>query len=120
MTSLPSKTILPVSMLLVFSISAFAQGSKPHFVINNPDKPAEVQVYYDMLKDFNFESYRFLDQRRVIKFVNSNVTLELYSAKELKTLYQKEISPLTIMDNKPKSNIAFLVQGGKVQVVTIK
>ena len=93
---------------------------KPHYIVNNPGDAKETSSYYDLLSNFNLDEYRFLDKRRTIKFVNSDVTVDLYSAKEMLDIYGKPISPLTIMDNVPKKNIAFFLYGGKIQIVTLK
>jgi hypothetical protein len=119
-STLISKALFTLAFMFIFQYTIFAQNGKNHFVINNPDKPAETQIYYDALREFDFASYRFYDKRRIIKFVNSNVTLELYSAKELLDTYQKPINPSTLMDNVPKKDIAFLMTGGKIQVVSLK
>jgi hypothetical protein len=115
-----SKAMLTLAFLVLINTGARAQGSKPHFAISNPDKPADTQFYYDALKDFDFAKYRFYDKRRTIKFINSTVTLELYSEKELHDLYQKAIDPQTIMDNTAQTDIAFMVYGGKVQMVKVQ
>lgn len=117
-----SKAIFTLTFLFSIHLSASAQNAKPHFVIINPDKPAETQVYYDALKEFDFASYRFLTKRRTIKFSKSNVTLELYSANELLDLYKKPINPNTLMDDKAKKEIEFYLEpnSGKIMVITKK
>lgn len=114
------KTIIILFSFFAFSQSTFAQGSKPHYVINNAVDAKDLANYYDILKDFDFDEYRFYDKRRTIKFVKSNVTVDLYSAKELLDIYQKPISPLTIMDNVAKTTVSFLLYAGKVQIITVK
>jgi hypothetical protein len=94
-------------LFFVFSHNLSAQ-SKPHFVINNAGSPQAAADYAAAIKDFDFDAYRFYDQRRTIKFAESNVTIELYSAKELLDLYGKPLSPLTLMNNKPTKLIEFI------------
>ncbi|CAN5416378.1 hypothetical protein BH10BAC1_BH10BAC1_03360 [soil metagenome] len=120
LTSKISKTIFMLFLFFALSNSSFAQGSKPHFLVNNTGDAKETASYYDLLSNFNLDEYRFYDKRRTIKFVNSNVTVELYSAKELLEIYQKPISPFTIMDNIAKKDISFYLNGGKIQIVTLK
>ena len=115
-----SKAIIILFLLFSITKTISAQSGKAHYVINNPDNVVQTSIYETAFKDFDFASYRFYDKRRVIKFVNSTTTIELYSAKELLELYQKPINPSTIMDNTPKKDIAFVLYGGKVQVVTLQ
>jgi len=114
------RTIFFLFLVLIIDVTAFAQGAKPHYVVNNAGDAKETENYYYLLSNFNFDQYRFYDKRRTITFVKSAVTVELYSAKELLETYQKPISPLTIMDNIPQTDIAFLMNAGKVQIVKIK
>jgi hypothetical protein len=114
------RTIFFLFLVLIIDVTAFAQGAKPHYVVNNAGDAKENENYYYLLSNFNFDQYRFYDKRRTITFVKSAVTVELYSAKELLETYQKPISPLTIMDNFPQTDIAFLMNAGKVQIVKIK
>jgi hypothetical protein len=114
------RTIFFLFLVLIIDVTAFAQGAKPHYVVNNAGDAKETENYYYLLSNFNFDQYRFYDKRRTITFVKSAVTVELYSAKELLETYQKPISPLTIMDNFPQTDIAFLMNAGKVQIVKIK
>ena len=116
------KPLKILSFLMVFFIytqKSEAQVSKPHFVINNAVDTIEVQLYYNILKEFDFDEYRYFDQRRTIKFTNSNITIDLYSAKELLDIYQKPVSPFTIMNNVAIKEISFFLNGGKVQIVTL-
>lgn len=114
------KAIFIIAFISVFAKTISAQNAKPHYVVNNTSSAQETANYINLFKDFNFDQYRFYDKRRIITFIKSNVTVELYSAKELLEIYQKPISPFTIMDNVAKKEIAFLMNGGKVQIVTIK
>lgn len=112
------QTALLSVFFFAFQSFSFAQGSKPHYVVNNAG--TETAKYYQLLDNFNFDQYRLLDKRRTVKFMNSAITVDLYSAQELKDTYQKAISPLTIMDNTIKNDIIFLMNGGKVQIVPLK
>ena len=116
------KTIFILFLFFVFTKTGFSQDSKvkQHYVVNNAADSKEAASYSDLLSQFNFDQYRFYDKRRTITFVNNSVTIDLYSAKELLDTYGKVVSPLTIMDNVPKKNIAFFLNGGKIQIVTLK
>ncbi len=113
-----SKVILILILLTAFSKPVAAQNAKPHFIVHNPGNTEEIPNYEYALKEFDFDQYRFYDKRRIIKFANSEATIELYSAKELLDLYQKPISPFTLMDNKPKKEIEFYFfpSEGKVKI----
>lgn len=113
-----SKIIFAGFLFFISFQKASAQNIKPHYIIKNASGGLEVQKYNDLLKDFVFDQYRFYDKRRTIKFTNSDVTVELFSAKELLEIYQKQISPFTIMDTIAKKEIAFYLYGGKIQIVT--
>lgn len=115
-----SKTIFILFLFIALTKSSLGQGSKPHYVVNNPGDSKETASYYDLLNNFDFDPYRFYDKRRTIKFINNNITVDLYSAKEMLDKYGKLISPVTIMDNTPKKDIAFFLNGGKIQIVTLK
>jgi hypothetical protein len=112
------KALLTILLFTAFSKTGIAQTAKPHFVIHNPGNAADNPNYEYALKDFDFDSYRFYDKRRTIKFTNSDVTIELYSAKELLDIYGKPVSPFTLMDNKPKKEIEFYFypSQGKVKI----
>lgn len=116
------KTIFVLFLFFAFTKTSFSQEgkTKAHYVVNNAADAKETVSYTELLSQFNFEQYRFYDKRRTIKFINNNITVDLFSAKELLEVYGKPISPLTIMDNIPKKDIAFLLNGGKVQIVTVK
>jgi hypothetical protein len=115
-----AKAACSALLFLVFIQQAAAQNAKPHYVVNNTANAQEAAQYTDLLKDFDFDQYRFYDKRRTIHVLNSNITVDLYSAKELLDIYAKPVSPLTIMDNNPKDDIAFLMYSGKLRIVTVK
>ena len=120
--SIIHKTILILVLFFAFSKTGFSQDAKvkQHYVINNAADAKEATSYSELLSNFDFDQYRFYDQRRTIKFIKSNITIELFSAKELLDTYGKTVSPFTIMDNIPSKEIAFIMNGGKAQIVTIK
>ncbi|MDF2435665.1 MAG: hypothetical protein K0Q95_41 [Bacteroidota bacterium] len=98
-----------VFILLVFiETGLFAQTSKPHFEIKNAKDQKEAAIFYNSLKDMDLEQFRFYSERRVISCVNSAVTIELYSAKELLDLYQRPVHDANIRDNKALKTIEFI------------
>lgn len=112
------KAILSIVFIVSLLSNGHAQTAKPHFVIHNPGNVADNAKYEYALKEFDFDSYRFYSKRRILKFTNTDVTIELYSAKELLEMYQKPISPFTIMDDTPKKEIEFYFypSQGKVKI----
>ena len=112
-----SNAALTILLVVAFSRAGFAQTAKPHFIIHT-SATQDIPNYEYALKDFDFDSYRFYDKRRIIKFTNSDATIELYSAKELLDIYGKPVSPFTLMDNKPKKEIEFYFfpSEGKVKI----
>jgi hypothetical protein len=99
------------SFFILFILSCsqigLAQITKPHFEIKNAKDQKESTAFYNAVKDVNFEEYRFYSERRVIRFVNSPVTIELFSAKELLDMYQRPVHELNILNNKAKKEIEF-------------
>jgi hypothetical protein len=111
-----------LSALLIafaFTSTALAQGAKPHYAFANASAD-EAAKFTELLKDFNLDGYRCYNKRRTIHFLNSNVSVDLYSAKELLDTYGKAISPLTIMNDTPTEEIAFLLLNGKIQIVKVQ
>lgn len=105
-------------LLLTIGNKLLAQTSKNHFVILNGGSSEETAKYYNALKNFDFEQYRFIDKRRTIKFTNTDAKIELFSAKELLNLFQRQIHPLNISDNIAKKEIEFYYfpEAGKVKL----
>jgi hypothetical protein len=118
MPKLSSLKTLLILFLMAFATSrVFAQTTKPHFEIRNAGSSEEQAKYYSALKDFDFEKYRFIEKRRVIGISNSDVTIELYSAKELLLLYNREVHPDNLKTGQPVNEIRFLYfpQEGKIK-----
>jgi hypothetical protein len=119
--SVTAKAACIFFLLFTLSNSVNAQTvSKPHYTVYNTANAEETAKYTELLANFDFDQYRFYDKRRTIHFINSNITVDLYSAKELLDIYGKQVSPFTIMDNTPKQEIGFLMYAGKVQIVNVK
>lgn len=81
-------------------------NSKIHYEIKNlnsyPNPDFVIQAAAEFTK---FDEIRFTDRRRAVKLKNTNVIIELYSAKELKELYNKEICLLNIDPSKPYNDV---------------
>jgi len=93
----------------VFPTILFSQTEKKeHFIIHANGADTNVIKYEEALVAYSqMDVFRFYDKRRVIQFVNSSITVELYSAKELLEKYGKEIPPHTIMPNQEYKEINF-------------
>jgi hypothetical protein len=97
-----------VFLFLIFlGNKSFSQTTKAHFVILNGGSAENTERYYNAVKNFDFEQYRFVDKRRVIKFTNTEVKIELFSARELLDLYHREIHPSNIKNNIADKEIEF-------------
>ncbi|MGZ3899259.1 MAG: hypothetical protein ACXVNM_12720 [Bacteroidia bacterium] len=89
--------ILFMAFMLCVSIINAQTSKKQHFIIHPVDNSTDVTKYEQAAESYGqLDQYRFYDKRRTIYFTDSKATIELYSAKELLTIYGKEISPLTI------------------------
>lgn len=82
---------------------------KEHFIIHQNGASIDVDKLIAYLNTgyFNLDEYRFYDKRRIIQFEGTTATIELYSAKELLSLYGKEVSPFTIMPNAKYKEVIF-------------
>lgn len=105
-----------LTLIFIFVV-AFTFGQTPgkkHFVIHRIDNTTDISVYEQAANNYGqLDQFRFLDKRRTISFTDHKASIELYSAQELKEMFGKEISPLTITSGK-YPEIAFEVTpGGK-------
>jgi hypothetical protein len=117
-----AKKILFTFFLIFIVQLSSAQNSKTHFIIHNPGNSSENAKIENAFSTFDFDSFRFYDKRRTIKFTGSDISIELYSAKELLDTYGKPVSPFTIMNNKPSKEIEFYYfpAEGKVKINEMK
>lgn len=58
-------------------------------------------------RDTTMDSYRFLDQRRTIDFLNSDIYAVLYSAKEIEEKHGFPVSPSVIRQGQPYPAVVF-------------
>ena len=71
---------------------------KKHYNIFSSNENEDLTLFEQALTNYSeLDQFRFLNQRRTIKFSGTNVSIELFSANELLTDYGKVIAPLTIM-----------------------
>jgi hypothetical protein len=99
-----------VLFIFCFTISGFAQKAKEHYVIHDPEPGISLEVYRQALDKKDLDPFRYLDTRRTIRIAGSKTTVELYSANELKTIYAKPVSPLTIKDPASAPKIEFILE----------
>jgi hypothetical protein len=68
--------------------------------------------YATVLKTFDMQTldgYRFLNKRRSIDFVGTEMYITLFSAEELKTMYGKAIPENTIKEGETYHNVTFKI-----------
>lgn len=101
---------LLLALFLIVNI-AFAQTpKKEHYIVHSTKPGVNLEKYYTALDNWShLDEYRFYDTRRVINFVDDGISVELYSAKELKQIYGKEIPPGTIMPQDKYMEVSFAV-----------
>ncbi len=77
----------------------FSQDLKVHFKIHKLVEQVDTSIYHKALVEYGkLGQFRYLNQRRQILFVDKMVSVEIFSAEELFTKYQKRISPFTIKE----------------------
>ncbi len=91
-------------------------GDNLHFILHFHKPNIDSASYYKAANYFNrYDNYRFLNKRRIIYFDDKNVSIELFSASELKEKYGKRISPYTIKDDDKFPNIEFHFENGNIK-----
>jgi hypothetical protein len=103
---LVSRAILAIAFFVLCHFQGVAQTEKRHFTLSKLDSNVSLSAYEIALNEFGkLDQYRYLDKRRTILFSDKKVSVQLYSAKELFSLYQKRISPFTIKDETKATSI---------------
>ena len=94
-----NKKLLSATFLILFCFVLKAQPfpKKEHFRILNPNMEATLG-YEKAMVHADLDSLRFISKRRQIPCDGTSIIIELYSADELWSRYQKPISPLNIKD----------------------
>jgi len=89
---------------------------KRHFTFHFFDKNIDTLAYYKAALNFHsFHPYRFFDKRRVIFFNDKKVSVELYSAQEIKNLYGKDVRGFIEKDNDKYPRIEFVFYNGRIK-----
>jgi hypothetical protein len=111
-----NKNILFIVILtsLIFTSIVSAQNQqvtiKKHYELSSTEANKDFTEFEQSINNFGeLDQFRFLNQRRTINFSGSNVSIELFSASELLTLFGKEISPLTIMPGTFYKPVDFMI-----------
>ncbi len=107
------RTII-LSLFLSITCLKAQTSEKKHFIIHKVDNSIDVAKYQTAIDNWGqLDSYRLMNQRRIIYFTDSKLSIELYSAQELLDTYGKQISPHTIKSSN-YAHVAFeLTQNGK-------
>ncbi|MBX7242025.1 MAG: hypothetical protein K1X92_09775 [Bacteroidia bacterium] len=87
---------------LMISVGCHAQ-SKAHFRILENGNEVATAPFLESLETINLDYLRFIDERRTIPVENTAWIVELFSANELLTLYNKPVSPM----NTPRNEAVF-------------
>ncbi len=106
--------ILLLSLMLSFTFIKAQTSEKRHFIIHKVDNSIDAVKYQTAIDNWGqLDSYRLMNQRRIIYFTDSKLSIELLSAQELLDTYGKQISPHTIK-SPDYVKVAFeLTQDGK-------
>ena len=108
---------------LVVSSNLYSQDQvvtlKKHYHISSSDINESLTLFEQAASNFSdFDQYRFLNERRIINFSGSNVTIELFSASELFSQFGKEISPFTIIPGSMYNPVDFMITNND-EILTI-
>ena len=101
-------------LMFLFTATLFAQienaPTKISFIIHCTNPSTSIQKYEKAATNYGqLDQFRFYDKRRTINFKKSDVSIELYSAKELLDTYKKAISPFTIRDGQKYKDVWFVL-----------
>lgn len=104
--------VILISFVLKSNVSAQNQqiNIKKHYELSSTEANKDFTEFEQSINNYGeLDQFRFLDQRRTINFSGADVSIELFSANELLTLFGKEISPLTIMPGTIYRPVDFMV-----------
>lgn len=109
-------------MLLMLSFTLLAQN-KQHYILHSTNPNVDLTVYQNAIENWaKLDQFRLLDERRIIAFYDENkneaVNIELFSATELKQLYNKQIPYHLTAGEKIKKAIFILLPNK--QSLTVK
>ena len=113
---------LVLLMLLMLSFTLLAQN-KQHYILHSTNPNVDLTVYQNAIENWGkLDQFRLLDERRIIAFYDENkneaVNIELFSAAELKQLYNKRIPYHLTADKKIRKAIFILLPNK--QSLTVK
>lgn len=113
---------LVLLMLLMLSFTLLAQN-KQHYILHSTNPNVDLTVYQNAIENWaKLDQFRLLDERRIIAFYDENkneaVNIELFSATELKQLYNKQIPYHLTAGEKIKKAIFILLPNK--QSLTVK
>lgn len=95
--------------------------AKPHYILHIHKQLIDSNYYAKAALYFSrYDSYRYINERRIIDFVGGEVSVELFSAMELKNTYGKAISPLNIQNASNGPAIKFDIHNGEIKEVLLK
>ena len=102
-------------LLFIFFFTGFVQAQKKdHFILVSNGTNPDLKIYEDAVRNYSdLDKYRFYDKRRRVIIQNSGLTLELFSALELKEKFNKPVSPLTIMPGSEYQGVEFYLSEGE-------
>lgn len=115
------KSIL-LLMVVFIGVYSFAQ-TKQHYILHSTNPNVDLTVYQNAIENWGkLDQFRLLDERRIIAFYDENkneaVNIELFSAAELKQLYNKRIPYHLTADKKIRKAIFILLPNK--QSLTVK
>ena len=106
------KSISLLTFCLTFSLVSLAQ-QKQHYILHSTNPNVDLTVYQNAIENWGkLDQFRLLDERRIIAFYDENkneaINIELFSAAELKQLYNKRIPYHLTADEKIRKAIFIL------------
>ena len=111
-----NKILVFFALMFCFSLTSnlLAQDQvevmKKHYNIFSSNENEDLTLFEQALTNYSeLDQFRFLNQRRTIKFSGTNVSIELFSANELLADYGKVIAPLTIMPGTFYKPVDFMI-----------
>lgn len=113
---------LVLLMLLMLNFTLLAQN-KQHYILHSTNPNIDLTIYQNAIENWGkLDQFRLLDERRIIAFYDENkneaVNIELFSATELKQLYNKQIPYHLTAGEKIKKAIFILLPNK--QSLTVK
>ncbi len=107
-------------IVVLTSVYSFAQ-TKQHYVLHSTNPNVDLTVYYNAIENWGkLDQFRLLDERRTIPFFdvmgNEGVTIEIFSALELKQSYGTEIPKTIITDKNSIKTTVFILTPDRLSI----